>query len=152
MATLIAEPLLPLEAGWEPSPREIFRDAIALALTTDPGLLALLAPFDPESSVMYRMAREPVRIPSVTFFDFGRQADDVVALTDRVLQVDTWALTRAEAERLAKRVLDVLARPLVLAAGFDPVFLRLRSDRDNIAAEGTLGRKTLEFRVLGYDR
>jgi hypothetical protein len=132
-----------------------FRRAIERLLRDDAIIRRLTLPqggVDNPLRVAYRMAREQVAVPSITFFDFGTRPDNVVPLHRRTLQVDIWTETLELCEEVAVRVDQVLTESGPLTEALWVAYIALTDDRDNLIPEGFLSRKTLMFEVLAYER
>jgi hypothetical protein len=127
--------------------RVALREAVYAVLNDDPYM-----PGAP--TFAYRPTRRPVDLPSVTFFDTGTRADDVVPLWDRDIQFDIFTSSDLDlAEAIAHRVVELLDhQPVDLPGDEGRVdFIMLTTDRDVSVEDGNLVRKTLVFRLLAYD-
>lgn len=103
-------------------------------------------------AIVYRMARETVAVPGITFFDFGNRPDATVPLHNRRMQVDLWHTNANTIEEMAIRVDQVLRAAQPITHALFAAHLRLLSDRDNLVPEGFITRKTLEYVILAYER
>lgn len=135
---MIVTATLPFETTAPDVPLVALRKGIQRTLLANPALVRMLSINEPlnEQSVMYRMARETVRIPSVTFYDFGTRGR-LVPFHDRRLTVDCWAERLADAELVAALVERQLDQaPIDLTEGMRVAFSEVTADRDSIVSEG----------------
>lgn len=149
MSDVIRSASFPIEVIERVPTLTALREAIVTRLLNDAGLAALAG-----DRIYLRPARINLAVlPVVTLSDFGARTTPRIPLLDRIYQIDVWARDVDEAERLAVRVQAVLhEQPLPLPSGQARIdYLSLIADRDDVAEEGDVSRKTLEFRLLAFE-
>jgi hypothetical protein len=129
--------------------RVAVRTALVLAVTTK-----LAGTPYAGTPVVYRPTRKLIAVPSVTLYDTGEKADDVVPLYRRSVHADVWSrLDLDDAEAIASLVNGALDhQPLALPGDEGMVaFLMLQSDQDQTQEDADLVRKMLTYTMLVYE-
>lgn len=140
---------LPVEALEGTAVATRLRRALVSRLQNDPQLAGALGG---ATRIFHRPRLMPPERPVLTYFDFGARPDPTVPLLDRTIQVDVWGAELDQAEQIAAHVKRLLHnQPLSVGGVVQGVYLQLVSDRDDIAEEGDLARKTQEYRLLAYE-
>lgn len=92
----------------------------------------------------------PTDVPLITYFDFGRSADEIVPLMELTFQIDVWA---EDTDTLAEHILNTLdQKPFGVLTGGEAnvTFIQCTDFRDNPVDDGDIERKMLTFRVIAY--
>lgn len=152
MPVVARDTVLQVDFSWTvPVPPLLaLRHKLRTVLVNDSELTGLLG----GRRVFFRPRAEEIELPAVTYFDFGTRPDATVPFLDRTYQLDVWERRLDVAERIAQRIKVLLHnKPFARLPGGEAkvVYLQLVADRDDIAEEGDIVRKTLEFRLLAYD-
>lgn len=124
------------------------RTAIVTKLTSDPYFSALVP-----TGVTYRPTRQPVDLPTVTFWDVGTRSDNIVPLHDRQFHFDIWGVDLDVCEEIGGVVNDLLDNQAIVLTGDEALvaYMNLRSDDDTPMHDADVVRKMLTYRMLVYD-